>query len=59
MLAILCVSVCFKIEGERPNERRGECLVFFFYFLLAKSEFYLHLASWQVVIRTPADKHFF
>jgi hypothetical protein len=26
-----------------------------FVFLLAKSEFYSHLASWRVVIRTPAS----
>jgi hypothetical protein len=28
-----------------------------FVFLLAKSEFYLHLASWRVFIRTPAHKY--
>jgi hypothetical protein len=37
-------------EGKKPLARLANGFVF----LLANPEFYLHLLSWQVVIRTPA-----
>jgi predicted RNA polymerase sigma factor len=38
-------------EEDEEEEEEEECR---FVFLLANPEFYSHLASWRVVIRTPA-----
>jgi hypothetical protein len=45
-----------KIENNWPNILKGSVkggLVSELVFLLANREFYLHLASWRVVFRTP------
>jgi hypothetical protein len=41
-----------SIEIVSEREEKLASLVIGFVFLLAKPEFYSHLASWQVVIRT-------
>jgi hypothetical protein len=40
--------------AKNNSLRENKTLVSGFLFLLAKPEFYSHLAGWRVVIRTPA-----
>jgi hypothetical protein len=51
------VQYFFSASKKKQLAKTIEKSVRRFVFLLANPEFYSHLASWRVVIRTPANTH--